>query len=136
LAESKGLKYDADKLRMDLIPQDSLRDLAAVYTMGARKYADENWRQGIEWKRVYGAMLRHLSLWILGHDIDDESSLNHLAHVAWGAFTLLNYSRTHRELDNRPRGGLDSNKNASAGQPEPPAVSGILRNPNGLVPHS
>ena len=114
-----GIKLDDGKLRMDLIPQDSLRDLAEVYTMGAKKYADENWREGIEWKRIYGAMLRHLSLWILGYDTDVESGLNHLAHVAWGAFTLLNYSRTHRELDNRPNRSGNPGVDAASGPEKP-----------------
>jgi hypothetical protein len=96
-----GSKYDAGKLRMDLIPADSLRDLAEVYTFGAEKYEDEGWRKGISWKRIYGAVLRHLTAWFLGEDLDQESGLPHLAHACWGLMTLLNYSRNHKQLDDR-----------------------------------
>ena len=99
---SEGKKYDSGKLRMDLVPADSLRKLAEVYTFGAQKYADENWREGIAWKRIYGAVLRHLTSWYLGEEKDPESGLPHLSHAAWGLFTLLNYTDTHPELDNRP----------------------------------
>lgn len=128
--DNRGVKDDAAKLRMDLIPADSLRDLADVYTMGAKKYADENWRKGIEWKRIYGAILRHLTLWFLGQDVDLESGLSHLAHAAWGCFTLLNYRRTHPELDNRPldRTGraFYPSLDASTGQAQSRAVPRVL----------
>lgn len=120
---SGGLKYDDGKLRMDLLPMDSLRDVAAVYTFGARKYEDENWRKGISWKRIYGAVLRHLSLWFLGQDVDEESQLPHLAHATWGLFTLLNYARTHKELDDRPLAHVgrtsDTIKDAPVGSDQP-----------------
>lgn len=125
-----GIKYDNDKLRMDLIPMDSIRDVAAVYTMGAKKYADENWREGISWKRIYGAVLRHISLWFLGQDRDEESGLSHLAHAAWGLLTLLNYTRTHPELDDRPilrsNGSNNPRVDATAGTSESPVVSRFL----------
>lgn len=137
----EGLKFDKGKLRMDLLPMDSLRDVAEVYTFGARKYADENWRQGISWKRIYGAILRHLSLWFLGQDTDEESHLPHLAHAAWGLLTLLNYSRTHKEFDDRPIAHAGGNPTTAAhaevGHDQPdgyysfPQGTGIVVRPKG-----
>jgi Domain of unknown function (DUF5664) len=98
---SNARKDDSGKLRMDLLPMDAVRDVAAVYTFGAQKYDDENWRKGLSYKRVYGAILRHLTSWFLGEDLDPESGINHLAHAAWGCLTLLNYRHTHPELDDR-----------------------------------
>lgn len=116
---AEGLKYDTGKLRMDLIPADSLRDLAEVYTMGAKKYADENWREGIAWKRIYGAILRHLTSWFLGEDTDPESGLSHLAHAAWGCFTLLNYRRSHPEFDDRPKSNTSTLCGVQQDKPTP-----------------
>lgn len=101
LLEREGVKYDGGKLRYDLIPADALEQLAAIYTMGAKKYTDNNWRKGMSWSRPFSALMRHAWAWFRGEDIDPESGLNHLAHAAWNCFTLINYSKSHPEFDNR-----------------------------------
>lgn len=101
---STGVKFDQGKLRYDLVPAGPLKALAEVYTFGAGKYADNNWRKGLAWGRVYGAIMRHLWAFWRGEDTDPESGLPHLAHASWGVFTLLEYSQTHTELDDRVKG--------------------------------
>jgi len=98
---TEGTKYDAGKPRFELIPTYPIRMLAAVYTMGAKKYADENWRQGIAWGRIYGALQRHLTAFWEGENLDPESGLPHLAHAMWGCVTLLWYSKYRTSFDNR-----------------------------------
>lgn len=97
-----ALRYDSQKLRMDLIPPDALADLSAVYTFGAKKYADRNWEKGMSWGRVVGSLLRHTFAWMAGESYDKESGLHHMAHVAWNAFTLLSYH--NRDIGNDDRG--------------------------------
>lgn len=97
----EGVKYDGGKLRYDLIPADALEMLAAIYTMGAGKYDDHNWRKGMNWSRPFAALMRHAWAWFRGEDIDPESGINHLAHAAWNCFTLMNYAKSHPEFDNR-----------------------------------
>jgi hypothetical protein len=98
------VKYDNGKNRLDLIPVFPMWEIGRVYTFGATKYADDNWRSGLAYRRIFGAVLRHLYRWWSGEDIDDESGLPHLAHAGWGILTLLEYSQTHKELDDRPKG--------------------------------
>jgi hypothetical protein len=133
-----GLKYDEGKLRMDLLPMDSLQDVAAVYTFGAKKYEDENWRKGIPWKRIYGAVLRHIAKWFLGQDTDEESGLPHLAHATWGLLTLLNYARTHTELDDRPPAygirNSATSAHAEAGSDQPDGYFTLSDREDPLVP--
>jgi hypothetical protein len=57
--------------------------------------------EGIGWKRVFGAAMRHLWAFWKGEEIDPESGLPHLAHAAWNIFTLLNYAKYRREYDDR-----------------------------------
>lgn len=102
MPEQAGRKDDTGKLRVDLIPVRPLLDLAQVYTIGAAKYGDRNWEAGIAWSRIYGAMLRHAFRFWSGQDIDEEDGQKTLASVAWCALTLLEYARTHPELDDRP----------------------------------
>jgi hypothetical protein len=79
----KGLKYDNDKLRWDLLPIQCTEDIVRVLTFGSKKYADNNW-QLVEkaGERYYAAVLRHLAAWRQGEITDPESGLPHLAHIA------------------------------------------------------
>jgi hypothetical protein len=98
----QGVKLDQEKLRYDLIPPHALADLAFVYTLGSKKYGDNNYRLGINWSRIYGALMRHIEAWRKGEDIDPKDGQKHLASCAWAALTLLEYDRFRKEFDDRP----------------------------------
>jgi hypothetical protein len=78
----KGLKYDQDKPRYDLIPPYAIDDLAKVLTFGAEKYAPNSWRN-VEnaLERYRAALLRHTFAIQRGELIDEESGLPHSAHA-------------------------------------------------------
>jgi len=76
-------------------------EVAKVFTMGAKKYGDDNWRSGLQWMRCIGAIMRHLSAWVLGETNDRESGISHLAHAVVNLLFLLEYQQTHPEMDNR-----------------------------------
>jgi len=82
---TEGTKFDTQKNRLDLIPAEVMEALGKVLTHGSRKYGDNNWQQGIEYRRVYGAIQRHLNAWRKGERVDEESGMMHL----WNAFTEL-----------------------------------------------
>jgi nucleoside 2-deoxyribosyltransferase len=75
--------------RLDLIPCEALWELGRVYGMGAEKYADHNYLKGYSWSLSIAAAMRHLTQWVNGETLDDESELNHLAHAAWHCFALM-----------------------------------------------
>ena len=104
MTTNEGTKHDKGKRRMDLIPIQPLYDWADVLTFGAEKYEDRNWEKGIKWSKIYAAILRHLTMFWKGEDLDPESGLPHLAHAMCGCSFLLEYKRTHKELDDRPKG--------------------------------
>lgn len=105
MAESLGRKDDQNKLaRYDLIPVYPLRLLAELYGIGAKKYDDRNWEKGIAWHRVYRALQSHANLWWGGEKLDPDNGQHHLASVAWNAFALMEFERTHPELDTRNLG--------------------------------
>lgn len=100
---AEGVKYDAGKLRYDLIPARPLEYLAAVYTFGASKYEDRNWEKGMPFSKIYGAIQRHLNAFWKGENLNpQDGNLPHLAQAAFGCFALLEYMETHPEMDNRP----------------------------------
>lgn len=82
------------KPRYDLIPVGPLRRLADLYARGAEKYDDNNWQKGQPYSRAYASLFRHLIAWREGERTED-----HLAAVAWNAFTLMWYEQNKPELD-------------------------------------
>lgn len=102
-----GFKNDEGKTRYDLIPPLPLKALAHVYTMGAGKYTDHNWRKGMAWSRIIGAMMRHIEAFRSGISYDPKDGQHVLGSVAWCAFALMEYERTHPELDDRMLDGRD-----------------------------
>ena len=89
-----GCKNDIGKVRTDLLPIKALMGVADVLTYGAGKYKDRNWEKGLNFSRVYGALLRHLFAWWDSEDYDPESGKLHLAHVATNAMFLLHYAQS------------------------------------------
>lgn len=96
-----AVKHDSGKLPMELIPTSLLNGLAEVLAFGARKYQRENWRKGMDWSRLIGAALRHISAWNDGTDIDPESNLSHLKHAACCIAFLIEYEERKLGKDDR-----------------------------------
>jgi hypothetical protein len=79
-----GRKTDGGKLRWTLVPMSAMKDVVKVLTIGAQKYAPDNWRfvkgacgsQG----RYADAAFRHLTAWQEGEQNDPETGCNHLSH--------------------------------------------------------
>jgi len=99
--ENCGRKDDNGKSRFDLVPVRPLFYIADVFTRGAGKYEDHNWRKGLAWHRVFGALMRHALAWWAGEKLDLADGQHHLASVAWCSMVLMEYELTHPELDDR-----------------------------------
>jgi hypothetical protein len=103
-----GVKFDAQKLRLDLLDPYAIEQLAAVLTFGAGKYQPHNWRKGISKSRLIAAALRHLFAYLRGEDNDRESGLSHVAHAMCNLMFLLGLE--HRpELDDRYKENKNDN---------------------------
>lgn len=102
-ANSVGKKFDADKPRIELVSPLALTELAKVLTFGAKKYDANNWRKGIAWSRLIGATLRHVNAYNMGQTHDEETGLSHMAHAMCETMFLLEFEKTHPELDDRYR---------------------------------
>jgi hypothetical protein len=101
MSEPSGRKDDLGKPRMGLISDFALFQEALVMTFGAKKYAAHNWRGGIVWSRLIDAALRHIHAFNAGEDMDPETGLSHLAHARCCLAFILEYTQTHKELDDR-----------------------------------
>lgn len=108
-----GRRYNKGKLRYELISNIGLERIAEVYTKGAEKYTlynedgsvkddgANNWKNGFSWMDTIGSVERHIQSWKKGEDFDPELKTRHLANAAWGLIALLEFEKTHPELDDR-----------------------------------
>lgn len=91
------------KPRYELVPVRPLTRLAELYARGAVKYGEHNWQKGMPFMRVFASLLRHAYQWLAGDRTED-----HLAAVAWNAFSLMAYEEwveaglLAKEMDDRP----------------------------------
>jgi len=101
-SKGSGLKYDADKLRLDLIPPEIIQMLGEVFTYGGKKYGEGNWEKGLSEDRLIGAARRHELAFAKGEEIDQDSGLPHLAHAAWNLL-IAQTLRERAKLENMTR---------------------------------
>lgn len=93
MSTDKGVKLDDGKPRLDLVLggfATALWGVGLVGTFGANKYTDNGWKEvdnAIE--RYLSALLRHYLSYKNGEEIDPESHLPHLAHIAWNSLAVL-----------------------------------------------
>lgn len=100
--QSQGIKHDADKPMVALVPASAVLEEAKVWTFGAKKYGAHNWRKGLTYLRILSALLRHTFAIVAGEDTDAESGLLHAAHIRCCAGMLIEFQLNKRtELDDR-----------------------------------
>ena len=101
----------SNKGRWDLLPFETLNDLAVHFERGCQKYGDRNWEKGIPLGEYLNSAMRHLWKWWLGRNDED-----HLTAFVWNAVCLMETARRIRngalpaDLDNRPNTHLTANK--------------------------
>lgn len=90
---SSGIKYDKDKpLAGDVLQVfgKAIMGVGKCILKGAEKYpAIDNWKRVENAEQRYtNALVRHLIKHLIGEEIDKESGLPHLQHVAWNALAI------------------------------------------------
>ena len=87
-----GLKFDQDKVMLSLVTPDFVYGVGEVLTFGAKKYAPNSWQTVSDAKRRYeDALYRHWLAYLSGEEIDKESGLSHLKHLATNAMFLMHF---------------------------------------------
>ena len=100
-----GTKNDMGKPPCELLSPVAMVGTAKVLAFGAHKYAPNNWRKGLSWGRVIGAIFRHLFAFMQGEDLDSETGLPHVDHLGCEVMFLQELYRTHKNLDDRHKLG-------------------------------
>ena len=96
-------KFDAKKVRVDLLPIAPMLQVANVFGFGAKKYFANSYRQGktVDWSRTYGSIMRHMMAFWSGENDDPESGLPHLAHAGTQLFILMEHTANNKDRDDR-----------------------------------
>ncbi len=104
---TRAIRYDQNKPHMDLLSPIAMFGTAQVLTKGLEKYPGSQWKKGMAWSKVIASLLRHLFKFMAGEELDEESKLPHIDHVAANVMFLQEYYRKHKELDDRIKTGLE-----------------------------
>jgi hypothetical protein len=91
VVEQVGIKHDSGKPQLDLVPASLEESVGQILTMGAKKYAAHNWRNGINYSRIVASLKRHLNEFYKGNLIDEESGKPHLWHVGCNVAFLIEF---------------------------------------------
>ena len=103
----KAFAQKAAKHNLALIDPRFKQEIANVLTYGEEKYGthevDGHWHGtgGMSIELYMAAMERHLDAVKMGEDVDEETGLPHMAHVATCAMIIQNYLRNDTGNDDR-----------------------------------
>lgn len=96
-----ALKETTGKVSYHLLIDEFVEEMIRVRHHGCEKYSDWDWMRGRDWSDYIDAMRRHITDFNQGEDLDHDSGLNHMAHVAVNAMFLYWFCRTGEGTDNR-----------------------------------
>jgi len=92
-----------------LLPPALMLYTSRVMELGASKYGAFNWRKNKVMHSIYiEAAMRHLLCIIDGEEIDPESGMPHMAHVAACAGIVLDAKATGNLIDDLPTPGASA----------------------------
>jgi hypothetical protein len=81
-------RFNSNKLRWSLVDFKSIEPLVRVLEFGANKYGYHNWKKGMPVTEVTESLMRHLTAFMSGEDIDPESKESHIGHIQCNAMFL------------------------------------------------
>ena len=88
-ALNRPAKLDGGKPRPTLVPTALIKAVTEAREYGCKKYNDpENWKK-VEPQRYRDALYRHWLAYLDGEEVDVESGLPHLWHLACNAAFLI-----------------------------------------------
>lgn len=97
----KAMKHDTGKARHHLLIDEFIDEMIKVRMMGSKKYEPWDWIHGLEFSRYQDAIKRHLKEFNAGEDLDFESKLHHMAHIAISAMFLFTFQMLGAGVDDR-----------------------------------
>lgn len=96
-----GDRYNKGKPQLSYVMEfpNAVKGVSLVAEFGAIKYARNNYKSGLKHVEIIDSLLRHMSDYMAGEDVDPESGLPHVFHIAWNGLALAEMTKLHPELD-------------------------------------
>lgn len=96
-----GTKHDDGKVDYTYLEPEFMEGIARVFMFGAGKYGRHNYKAGMQWSRVFSALMRHMWKWWRGEMLDPETGESHLFHAGCCLAMLVYYEQHKVGEDNR-----------------------------------
>lgn len=93
-SSEQATRYNQGKPQYSMIDLNCLEPCANVLEFGAKKYARDNWKKGMDISKILDSLLRHIARLQAGEYIDPESGLPHIGHIQCNALFLGNRNNT------------------------------------------
>lgn len=106
----KAAKNDSKKIDLSLLPQVFLKETAKALMVGEKKYGRYNYTKGHSSSQLIAAMLRHITAYNDGQNLDPEDGQHHLGAAAACIAMLLRQEELGTLIDNRFAGLNENNK--------------------------
>lgn len=91
------------KVPFSVIPSGVLGELGCAMLEGGRKYGRHNYRvAGVRGSVYYDALMRHMTAWWEGEDIDPDSGVHHVVKTIATLFVLRDSQLQGNWVDDRP----------------------------------
>ena len=95
-------RLNAGKPEVSQLDPRFLMDLADLITKSAAKYGKFNYALGQDYHTPYDSLMRHANMFWKGEDLDSESNMHHVLHMAANCMILYSAILTEKEeLDTR-----------------------------------
>jgi hypothetical protein len=102
ISSTGSKRINKGKPEMSQLDPRFLMDLADLITKSAAKYGKFNYALGQEYHTPYDSLMRHAHKFWQGEDLDDESGLHHVLHMAANCMILYSsIKKEKKELDTR-----------------------------------
>lgn len=82
---AKALRYNTGKRKWGLVHYESLVPMVKVLEFGAKKYAPDNWKKGLDRQELLESAMRHLTALMDGQENDPETGISHIGHLMCNA---------------------------------------------------
>jgi hypothetical protein len=98
-----GTRNNQGKLRWRNLPMFLLEDVIKIGEVGEKNHSTFNFLKGFPINDTLDSLKRHLHKFESPYesDMDEETKINHLAHIAWNALAALHTYKTRPDLDDR-----------------------------------
>lgn len=91
MSSPKAERKNEGKIDYTIIPWEGMEEVVAVFEIGAQKYVRDNYKlgDGLPLDTYRKSMLRHLLQSVKLQDADEESGLDHIAHLVANGLMYL-----------------------------------------------